>query len=263
MKEEITREVKMAENFPLNEEECQKRRLGLEQMLLHGEEKIQARFQTSIVAKIIQSELIEIAIRANHSLQNILKRVRGDTIGSSAYQGGCRAKLVVHAISSLHGSSFDLVNSLIVVTLRQDRDQFFIDLITGEDILESNVIKIMHQEELISDEVYQILTDDLDIQSNFQVGDFIVNLSEKINWNMSATERLIARRESFCRSVTEKLPLDVNLAEVTRVDDLDGTLRWRDANDHARGGWVEIQAVIKAATTRKSTLKTEKKSEVL
>ena len=247
------------ENFPLNEEECQKRRLGLEELLVNGEEKIQARFQTSIVAKIIQSELIEISVRANHSLQNILKRVRGDTIGSSAYQGSCRAKLVVHAISSLHGSSFDLVNSLIVVTLRQDRDQFFIDLITGEDILESNVIKIMHQEELISDEVYQILTDDLDIQSNFQVGDFIVNFHEQINWNMSATERLVARRESFCRSVTEKLPLDVNLAEVTRVDDLDGTLRWRDADDHARGGWVETQAVIKAATTRKSTLKTEKK----
>ena len=247
------------ENFPLNEEECQKRRLGLEELLVNGEEKIQARFQTSIVAKIIQSELIEITVRANHSLQNILKRVRGDTIGSFAYQGSCRAKLVVHALSSLHGSSFDLVNSLIVVTLRQDRDQFFIDLITGEDILDDNVLKIMHQEELISDEVYQILTDDLDIQSNFQVGDFIVNLHERINWNMSATERLVARRESFCRSVTEKLPLDVNLAEVTRVDDLDGTLRWRDADDHARGGWVEIQAVIKAATTRKSTLKTEKK----
>ena len=247
------------ENFPLNEEECQKRRLGLEELLVNGEEKIQARFQTSIVAKIIQSELIEITVRANHSLQNILKRVRGDTIGSFAYHGSCRAKLVVHALSSLHGSSFDLVNSLIVVTLRQDRDQFFIDLITGEDILDDNVLKIMHQEELISDEVYQILTDDLDIQSNFQVGDFIVNLHERINWNMSATERLVARRESFCRSVTEKLPLDVNLAEVTRVDDLDGTLRWRDADDHARGGWVEIQAVIKAATTRKSTLKTEKK----
>ena len=76
---------------------------------------------------------------------------------------------------------------------------------------------------------------------------------------MSATERLAARRERFCHIVTERIPLDVNLAEVTRVDDLDGTLKWRDADDHARGGWVETQAVIKAATTRKSALKTEKK----
>ena len=76
---------------------------------------------------------------------------------------------------------------------------------------------------------------------------------------MSATERLAARRERFCHIVTERIPSDVNLAEVTRVDDLDGTLRWRDSNDHARGGWVEIQGIIKAATTRKSTLKAEKK----
>ena len=246
-------------NSPLKKEECQKRILGLEEILVNGEEKIQARFQASIITKIIQSELIEITVRANHSLQNILKRVRGDTIGSSAYQGSCRATLVVHALSSLQGSSFNLVDSLIIVTLHQDRDKFDIDLIAGEDILESNVIKIMYEEELISDEVYQILTDDLYIQSNFQVGDFIVNLAEETKSHMSATERLVARRERFCRVVTERIPSDVNLAEVTRVDDLDGTLRWRDANDHARGGWVEIQGIIKAATTRKSTLKTGKK----
>ena len=72
-----------------------------------------------------------------------------------------------------------------------------------------------------------------------------LRFNRKINSHMSATERLAARRERFCHIVTERIPSDVNLAEVTRVDDLDDTLRWRDSNDHARGGWVEIQGIIK------------------
>ena len=36
-------------NSPLKKEECQKRILGLEEILVNGEEKIQARFQASII----------------------------------------------------------------------------------------------------------------------------------------------------------------------------------------------------------------------
>ena len=247
------------EKPPLKTDECQKHRLGLEEILVYGEDKIQARFQTSLVAKIIQNELIEISDRATHSLQNLLTRARGDSIGSSAFHASCRAKLVVHALASLHGSSFDIINSLIVVTL-EDKDQFFLDPVQREDLLSPTVIRVLYENGLISAEVHEILTADLDISLlKIQVGNFIVNLSKEIPSHMTATERLLTSRVNWCRIVLPRLPSNVNLAEVIRVDDLDGTLKWRDTDDHTNGGWVENQGVTRAATTRKSDLENNDK----
>ena len=105
-------------------------------MLSYGEEKNQARFQASAVAKIIQGELEETAARAGHSLQDLLMRAKGDPGGSDAFRGRSRAILVAQALASLHGSGLGVVTSLVIITLAEDDgDQFCLEPVHGENLL--------------------------------------------------------------------------------------------------------------------------------
>ena len=244
---------------PPNEEEREEREAGLDGMRAYGEKLNAARFQASALAKIIQGELEDIAARASHSLHDLLRRAKGDPTGHDAFRGRSRATLVAQALASLHGSGFGLVNSLVVITLEDDDDdQFCIEPVQGDNLLSLGLIGVMHRGGLLTDDVHAILTDGVDRgTSNFNPGDFVTNKPIVITRNMTATERLRARRASWCRVVQPRLPPGVELAEVIRVDNSDSSLRWRDAFDRTKAGWVEQNGVRKVATTRQSDVSDE------
>ena len=237
------------------EEDGREPEADLDGMLSYGEKKNQAMFQASIVAKMNQEELEEIADRADHSTRDLLMRAKGDLSGSDAFRGKSRAILVAQALANLHGSKLGVVTALVVLTLdEEDGDLFRLEPVQGEDLLSSDVIGVMHRSGLLTDEVHEILTDGIDNgSSEFYRGDFITNKAEVVcRSHLTATERLRQRRVSRCRLIKPRLPPEVELAEIIRVDNSDSSLMWRDAFDRTTGGWVEQKGVRKVATTRKS-----------
>lgn len=236
------------------EEEREEREAGLDGMLSYGEKKSQARFQASVAAKIIQGELGEIAARAGYSIRGLLMSAVGGLDGSDAFHGRSRARLAAQALAFLHGSELDLVTTLVVATLEEDDgDLFCLEPVPGEILLSKRVIDTMHRNDLLTDEVHQTLTDDLDIgSSEFYPGDFVTNKAVVITGHRTATERLEQRRAAQWRIVGPRLPQGVGLVEVIRVDNQDSSLRWRDAFDRTKKGWVEQRGVRKVATTRQS-----------
>lgn len=230
---------------------------GLDEMLSYGAENTCAQFQTSAVAKIVQRELEDVATRANHSLNELLLRAIGYSNGSEGFQGKSRALLVVKALASLHGSEFEVVNSLVVISLEKDGDQFQIEPVLGEDLFSCIVINILYRNKLLSEDVYNILTDGIDIgSSKINIGDFIVNEIKEITTDnhMTVTERLESLEESWYDCVKQRLPPDIKLAEVINVDNRNSSLKWRDASDHSKSGWCYNKLVRKVATTRQSDL---------
>ena len=234
----------------------------LDDMLTSGELSSQARFQASLIAKLIQAELHQISERARYSIEDLIIRARGDSYGCESINGRGRASLVVAALASLHGSTFDLIESIIVVTLK-NRDIFSIDNINGKNLLSKQVISAMFQSGLLDDDMYKILNDDFDLSSlKIEVGSFVENKENENKINsapMTATERLERRRSSWCNIILSRLPPSISLAEIVRVDEIDGTVKFRDFFDHSNGGWVEISGVSLVSTTRQSDLVKSKK----
>ena len=148
-------------------------------------------------------------------------RAIGDSNGSEGFHAKSRATLVVQALGSLCGSEFDVVNSLVVVTLDEDGDKFQIEPVVGENLFSGIVIDTLYRNKLLSEDVYNLLTDGIDIgSSKINIGDFIVNEIKEITTNnhMTATERLESLEESWYDHVKQRLPPDIKLAEVINVD---------------------------------------------
>ena len=137
---------------------------NLEDMMNSAELLSQARFQASLIAKVIQSELYQIAERTEYSIENLIIAARGDSDGVEAFHGKSRASLVVAALAYLNGSEFDTIDSIIIVTLK-NFNYFSIEPITGQDLLSTRMIEAMHKSELLDDDMYQILNDDSLISS--------------------------------------------------------------------------------------------------
>ena len=238
-------------------------KVKLDLMLAFGEEKTLAKFQASTVAKIIQGELKEVASRANHSLHELLMIVRGDSNGSEGFHGKSRAALVVQALASHCGIEFDVVNSLIVITLDEDDDLFCIEPVKGKNLLSNIVIGVMYQSKLLDEDVYNILIDDLDsVSLEIRIGDFIINHIKENTDHMTATERLARIEKYSCSFADSQLPPDVKLAEVIRIDTSDSSLKWRDVSDHNKCGWVEHKAVRKVSTNRKSEIENDSEASL-
>ncbi|MBT6874408.1 MAG: hypothetical protein HOA28_04170 [Euryarchaeota archaeon] len=238
-------------------------KVKLDLMLAFGEEKTLAKFQASTVAKIIQGELKEVASRANHSLHELLMIVRGDSNGSEGFHGKSRAALVVQALASHCGIEFDVVNSLIVITLDEDDDLFCIEPVKGKNLLCNIVIGVMYQSKLLDEDVYNILIDDLDsVSLEIRIGDFIINHIKENTDHMTATERLARIEKYSCSFADSQLPPDVKLAEVIRIDTSDSSLKWRDVSDHNKCGWVEHKAVRKVSTNRKSEIENDSEASL-
>ena len=238
-------------------------RVKLDLMLAFGEEKTLAKFQASTVAKIIQGELKEVASRANHSLHELLMIVRGDSNGSEGFHGKSRAALVVQALASHCGIEFDVVNSLIVITLDEDDDLFCIEPVKEKNLLSNIVIGVMYQSKLLDEDVYNILIDDLDsVSLEIRIGDFIINHIKENTDHMTATERLARIEKYSCSFADSQLPPEVKLAEVIRIDTSDSSLKWRDVSDHNKCGWVEHKAVRKVSTNRKSEIENDSEASL-
>ena len=239
-------------------------RVKLDLMLAFGEEKNRAKFQASTIAKIIQGELKEVATRANHSLHELLMIVRGDSNGSEGFHGKSRVALVVQALASHRGIEFDVVNSLIVITLEEDDDLFCIEPVKGKNLLSNKVIDIMYQSKLLSEDVYKILILDEKFSASLEIriGDFIINHIKENTDHMTATERLARIEKYSCSFPDSQLPPDVNLAEVVRIDNSDFSLKWRDVFDRNKCGWVEHKGVRKVFTNRKSEMENDSEASL-
>jgi hypothetical protein len=227
---------------------------NLEDMMNSAELLSQARFQASLIAKVIQSELYQIAERTEYSIENLIIAARGDSDGVEAFHGKSRASLVVAALACLNGSEFDTIDSIIIVTLK-NFNYFSIEPITGQDLLSTRMIEAMHKSELLDDDMYQILNDDSLISSlQIEVGSFVVNkFNPCVPMIATATDRLLQSRK-WCNAVLKELPPNISLAEIIRLDQMDGTAKFRDFYNPSNQGWVKISNISLLSTTRKSEL---------
>ena len=223
---------------------------GIGGMLEYGENINNAVFQFTAIFKEVQTEVLNVAEASGFSIKQLSINANGSHRGADAYFGKARAVLAMQAISTITGYPLEILHKVAWFQVTDPHgDKFQVELISGEKLCSKNRVDVFCEYKLITTEVHAFLTDAIEMGlylNSFKKGDFIVSTSSKPTTSMTATQRLSGLRGL----VKPRLPADVKIAKVTRVDPCDASVKWRCVDDRSRSGWVLMENIELLYSTR-------------
>jgi len=211
---------------------------GLEGMMDYGRRVIEAQYSVSSKISLLQEDIFDIAERSKFSIESIVRRAFGAVRGMNAFAGSSRAILVSNAISLIIGTPLSVVTRVVEISVDEPYgDSFKIDIIHGEATFSIGTLDSLREASLISEDHYEVLSDEFmtGVSSIFKKGDLVTNIP--VGPDVRTASQLI------CSSVKMRLPLGVQFARVTRVDNSDGSIRWQCCSDPSKFGWVSVKGI--------------------